>query len=374
MSIAYIIPTYNRPESLRATLRAIEALGPHDAQIVIINNDAANEVRVPNRLASHVPITLLAAPSNMGAASRTIAARVASAPWLIMLDDDSAPTSLGFLRGLAHASQQVAAIAADISLPDGSRESGGLPEVFVGCGVAIRREIYLSLGGYDPTFNYYAEEYDLAARMIAAGYRCEFDPAFTVMHRKVTAGRSMNTIVSRLVRNNGWVMHRYAPEAHRIQATVSTIKRYRAIANRESALRGYIRGLSDLRSSVSSQFRQPLSIPQWDRFTGLAFARAALAAAFADRPFSSATIVEGGKNEWAIQQALNELGCHIGDGKDDAAVKRTATGIRVIGTLSRGSALNALSALANKSRDDTRTLSCFGSVQSLALSNAPRVL
>ena len=42
-----------------------------------------------------------------------------------------------------------------------------------------------------------------------------FDPWFRVLHRKVTANRDMNVILSRLVRNNGWVAQRYAPEVRR---------------------------------------------------------------------------------------------------------------------------------------------------------------
>ena len=94
-----------------------------------------------------------------------------------MLDDDSAPSSLGHLNAIADAGRLTAAISAEIWLAgeqDSSvasaqrtqRESGGLPEVFTGCGVAIRREAFLEARGYDHSFGYYVEEYDLAAKLL----------------------------------------------------------------------------------------------------------------------------------------------------------------------------------------------------------------
>ena len=74
--------------------------------------------------------------------------------------------------------------------------------LFIGCGVAVRREAFRALGGYDTAFNYYAEEYDLAARMILAGGRVAFEQDFRVTHAKDARGRNMDLILARLVRNN----------------------------------------------------------------------------------------------------------------------------------------------------------------------------
>src|SRR6185503_611566 len=114
---------------------------------------------------------------------------------------------------------------------------------FIGCGVAIRLRSFLAAGGYDPTFDYYAEEYDLAARFILAGYRIVHDRRFRVMHEKVTQGRDFNRIVHRLVRNNAWVAQRYAPIEHREAEINETISRYGRIAVKENAAAGYAAGV-----------------------------------------------------------------------------------------------------------------------------------
>jgi GT2 family glycosyltransferase len=315
--ISYIIPTRDRPERLALTLRALGSLCGHtreEAEVVVVDNASRFIPIVPDRLVNGLAVRLVCRGSNEGAASRNVGVEVADgrSEWVVMLDDDSYPVDTGFIRRLARAPADVAAVSADIYLPGlMRRESGGLPEVFIGCGVAIRRRIFLELGGYDSAFNYYAEEYDLAARMILAGYRIAFDPWFRVEHHKVAANRDVNTIMLRLVRNNGWVMQRYAPDELRRQQVREQRRRYRGISLMEGALRGFGEGLLELRRTIAQQERRPMSAAVFDRFTGLAYAREALRAAWSVRPFESAAVVDEGKNGWVVRRALAELGVRV---------------------------------------------------------------
>ncbi|GJQ28817.1 MAG: hypothetical protein HBSAPP03_07010 [Phycisphaerae bacterium] len=337
--ISYIIPTRDRPQRLRDTLARLDALGPHPdaAELIVIDNDSRERLVLPPSLPNGLRVREIALAENLAAASRNLAAQHANPanPWLVMLDDDSFPLDLRFLSLLEHQPIDVAALAADIALPSGLRESGGLPEVFVGCGVAIRRDAFLRLGGYDPAFGFYAEEYDLAARLLLAGFRVAFDPRFRIRHDKSTVNRSMNLILARLVRNSSFVTLRYAPRDLRAAELRAARRRYRAIAEKEHALHGFARGLRDLRAARRAQPHTPLPPHLWDRFTGLAHARLALAAAHAAKPFHSAAIVDHGKNAHVVAHALHELGVRIiGDGEDADAL--------VIGTMSPGPMLDAL--------------------------------
>ncbi|MDX2132030.1 MAG: glycosyltransferase [Planctomycetota bacterium] len=345
--ISYVIPTRDRPERLRATLHRLTMLGDHaaagGAEVVIVDNDSRERLVLPRVLAGGIGVRQVLLPTNEGAAARNHGVRASDprSAWIVMLDDDSYPLDLGFAGVLARQGADVGAVSADIWLQEpagetfGVRESGGLPEVFIGCGVAIRREVFLRLGGYDPAFGYYAEEYDLAAKMLLAGLRVAFEPAFRVRHEKVSANRDMNLILERLVRNNGWVMQRYAPEHERLERLREVRRRYRAIAVKERALDGFGRGLTALRETVREQPRTPMSHDLWDRFTGLAAARAALGRAHAARPFASAALVDEGKNAWAVVRALEELGVRLAGESEEAAV-------RVVGTLSPGPMLDAI--------------------------------
>jgi hypothetical protein len=303
-----------------------------------VDNASAVRPVLPRELSNGLPVTMIPLKSNVGAAARNtgVMASDPSCGWIVMLDDDSAPIGLGHLDALASAGSRVAAVGAEIWLgagPHGPRESGGLPEVFTGCGVAIRREAFQDVGGYDHTFGYYVEEYDLAAKFLLAGLRVTLDRRFQVVHRKVTAGRDMNLILHRLVRNNGWIMQRYAPTRKRIGELAHVIDRYGAIAAKEHAEAGYAAGLGELLATLRSQPRIPMVRAVWDRFTGRSVARASLERAWIRRGFRTAALVDEGKNANVIRRVLKELGVREVDAAGAEAL--------VIGTLSPGPMLDA---------------------------------
>ena len=340
--IAYVLPTRDRADRLLHTLAQLDALPAHDAQVIIVDNASvipASEVarQVPARR----PRVFLRQEHNLGAAARNLGVQAAdrSVEWIVMLDDDSSPRSLEFLPRLADQPADVAAVMADIFLPlFATREAGGLPEVFIGCGVAIRRDVFLHAGGYDQSFNYYAEEYDLAARFMQNGMRMVFDPAFAVDHLKDAGNRDMNTILARLVRNNGWVMQRYAPDSDRRAQLREIRSRYRSIARKEGSLRGFGQGLVELRRTIRAQIRRPMRRAIFDRFIGLAAAREALDAAHRRAPFSTAALVAPGKNAGVVRRALEEIGVTI---VDEPRAERL-----VIATMSPGPMLDAAFARA----------------------------
>jgi len=350
--LSYVLPTRDRPDVLHRTLDALAALGEHDAEIIIADNASREPPPVPTHLSNGIPVHLLRLARNHAAAARNLAAREVHrrSQWIIMLDDDSHPLDLGHLRAVAQASPDTAVIAAEIFLPPGrdaprhqTREQGGLPEVFIGCGVAVRTHLFNALAGYDDSFDYYAEEYDLAARLINAGHRIELDRRFRVLHEKNTAGRNFSRIVRNLVRNNAWVAQRYAPESERQAEIKRHITRYAAIAKKEHSLAGYSRGLIDLLTTLDAQPRREMSRGAWDRFTGLAACRAALARSHAVLPLRRVAIVARGKNDWAVVKALTELNIEI--------VHESDADTLVVGTLSPGPMLDAAERLTAR---DTR--------------------
>lgn len=338
--ISYVLPTRNRPGDLACTLDALGSLPVHDAEVLVVDNASSPAARVPGALANGISVRVLRRETNEGAAARNAGALASdrASAWVVMLDDDSHPLDIDFVEALAEAPGDVLAVSADIVLPEaGRRESGGLPEVFIGCGVAIRREALMCSGGYDPAFGYYAEEYDLAARLLMCGGRVRFEPRFRVAHHKVQGGRDMNLILARLVRNNGWVIQRYTPERERRAELAQMIARYRRIAEKEGALRGFGAGLAELRRTIRGQRRTPMNDETYARFTGLAHAREALAHAMREAYFETARVIEAGKNDHVVRRALRELGVReVGEPAD----AREADAL-VIGTLSPGPMLDA---------------------------------
>ncbi len=340
--ISYLLPTHNRPHALWQTLAALGALSfdEHDAvggaEVIVVDNASEPAVELPAELDNGIPLRCRRLDANSGAAARNRGAVEASGDWLVMLDDDSYPLDTGHLEVLADAPDDVAAIGAEIFLPDGTREAGGLPEVIVGCGAAIRRDAFLAAGGYDPSFHYYAEEYDLCAKLLLAGLRVCHDLRFRVRHGKVPDRRDMNVIIRNLVRNNGWVMQRYAPRHRREQAIGEVIARYGAIAMKENAAWGYSQGMCELNRTRQDQPARPMSDAQFDRFTGLSHARTELSrrTELGGRKRGRVAIVDEGKHADAVRQALREIGTRFAASIQDADVL-------VIGTLSPGPMLDA---------------------------------
>lgn len=337
-SVSLLLPTRNRPDTLAHTLNAIGALAlpaAESCEVIVVDNASDDLPVLPKALTNGISVQLIRLHDNEGAAARNHAAQAARSPWLLMLDDDSYPLDAQFLEVIANAPRDVAAIGAEITLASGKRESGGLPEVIIGCGALIRRDAFLAVGGYDASFQYYAEEYDLCAKLIRAGKRITLDRRFHVMHGKVTAGRDMNAILHRLVRNNGWTLARYCPDDVRQRALDGTINRYREIAQRENAMHGFEAGLAELNATIEAQPRLSMTQVQYDRFTGLAYSRAALPSHPALAKPARVAIVDPGKHAWVVRQALSEIPTvTLIDHECDADVL-------VIGTLSPGPMLDA---------------------------------
>ena len=144
----------------------------------------------------------------------------------------------------------------------------------------------------------------------------------------------MDRILRRLVRNNGVVIHRYAPDGERDWLLEQTLVRYRSIAEKERATQGYEVGARELTEALDRERRTPMDEARWRRFTGEAAARSG-----ADRLAASPTVGPvwvgaRGKHDWAIERALRAAGIETVDRADRA-------GTIVVGTLSPGPAIDA---------------------------------
>ncbi|MEO0513209.1 MAG: glycosyltransferase [Planctomycetota bacterium] len=350
MSVSFVVPTRDRPDELARTLAEIGRysaglLGTGrragGAEVIVIDNASEPAVETPTRLENGVRVELIRSEVNLGTAARNLGAQAAGNAWLVMLDDDSHPVASSrdgarvgdFVGALAEAPSDVSAVGGEIFLPSGQREAGGLPEVIVGCGAAVRRDAFLSVGGYDRAFDYYAEEYDLCAKLLARGDRVMHSRAIRFEHRKVSSGRDFGRILRRLVRNNGWVIERHAPDAARADELGAMLARYRAVGEKEGVREAFWAGLQELRLTSADQERRPLSTERWDRLTGAAAVRQRLLPALGARGEDRVRLVMRAKGAGVIERGLSRAGIEV---RDDAQAA-------VVGRLSPGPVLDALS-------------------------------
>jgi hypothetical protein len=341
--ITYVMVTRNRAERLGRTLRAIGELAGHEAEVVVVDHGSAEQHLLPSRLANGIGVRSVPVGYAGPGAARTAGVRASdpASAWIVMLDDDSVPVDCAFSTLLGpRVDSSVGAVAAEVWVGPRTRpvrECGGLPEVFVGCGAAVRREVYLGLGGYDATMGAPGDEADFCARLLMAGLRVAFEPGLRVVHARDESTPSPGTLLGRRVRNAGWLIQRYAPEATRLAARREARSRLRGVAEKgwgRAGIAAYRRGLLELRRSGASQHRSPMSAALWDRFTGLTAARQAVATAQREARFTTAMIVDAGVHAWAVALALEEHGVRLTQPGEDAQVQ-------VIGTLDPGSMLDA---------------------------------
>ncbi len=332
MDISFVIPTHNRPEILVDT---VDRLGKLDsdcfgggAELIVVDNHSDQRAMFPPILDNGITARVIRLGENRGAAARNVGVEHSQGQWVVMLDDDSSLLPCPASATLKSMPAEVYAVGGEIHLPCGRHESGGLPEVVIGCGCAYRRDRFLELGGYDPAFDFYAEEYDLCAKIILAGGRVVHDAGLQFEHRKATQGRSFNRIIHRLVRNNGWVIARYAPQGALQDAMDAMIDRYSQIARKEGAVAGYEAGLDALFASAGDQRRSAMSQAQWDRFIGVAAAKDHLAKVL-DPDVEEVHLVHPGKGEREIVSVLAMLGREVLKHPKEG-------GWDVIGTLSPG--------------------------------------
>jgi N-acetylglucosaminyl-diphospho-decaprenol L-rhamnosyltransferase len=101
----------------------------------------------------------------------------------------AAPQVMDYLDG-NNSKQAVGGLGFDIfGLISGSANSSNRREVFIaaGCSLLIESELFRQLGGFDPEFFMYADEYDLCWRVWLAGHKVIWAPSARLHHRGAAA-------------------------------------------------------------------------------------------------------------------------------------------------------------------------------------------
>jgi GT2 family glycosyltransferase len=224
------ITTRNRNDSLQRcllSLHVVRHLGPE----VLIYDDGS-EVPVVTQLAgtgSLVEFRVLRDESAPGyIAGRNQLIREAAAPAVLLLDDDAAlieGEAVERALSVLEADGRVAAVAFAQSdrqgnpwaetMQPGLGSADCYVPAFIGFAHLLRREIFLTLGGYRESFVYYGEEKDFCLRLLDAGYRTVYLPGARVRHEPDPSGRS-NQRYLRYVTRNDCLIALYNEPWHRL--------------------------------------------------------------------------------------------------------------------------------------------------------------
>jgi N-acetylglucosaminyl-diphospho-decaprenol L-rhamnosyltransferase len=235
--VTVVVATRNR----RA--RLLETIPRHEGPVIVVDN--GSDDGGPEAIEEAFPqVTVVRLGENRGAAARNAGVELARTPYVAFADDDSywEPGSLARAAALLRDHPRVALLsarvlvgpqarldpvsaamaAAPLGVPDGAPGPAVLG--FLACAVAVRREAFRQVGGFNPTLHVYGEEALLAMDLAAAGWLQVYAPELTVRHLPLPAGRdngarqrieARNRVLTALLRRPPAVVARTAVSAWR---------------------------------------------------------------------------------------------------------------------------------------------------------------
>jgi GT2 family glycosyltransferase len=199
-----IILSHHRTEATIAAIRSAAAQTGCDHHVIVLDQNSPPETRTAlATLVATLPNTALyAIAENRGVpGGRNLATALGHGRAIIALDNDATfatPDVVARAAARLAILPDLGAIGFRILASDGTSldaSSWGYPKsllaaaarrftttVFVGCGHALSRPCFDSLGGYDASLFFAWEEYEFARRAIAAGWHIEHHGDLAITH------------------------------------------------------------------------------------------------------------------------------------------------------------------------------------------------
>jgi len=207
-----VVITRNEGPALRHTIDRLLQTAPASTELVVVD-DGSTDRSIDFLTASHSPIRLVRSSRQLGIArARNLGAREGRGELIVFCDAHLAPAK-DWLRPLAEAVRSPGAGAAGPCLASYTKRSvkvyglsfvddvlnvRWLPSqrtepypvpLLAGCVLAIRREVFNEIGGFDDgMFGYGSEDLELCLRLWRSGLDCLVVPESEVAHRFRGAG------------------------------------------------------------------------------------------------------------------------------------------------------------------------------------------
>ncbi|QTN31498.1 glycosyltransferase [Akkermansiaceae bacterium] len=199
LRFSVIVCTRNGGERIENCLRAIAAMdgGPYETLVIDDGSDDGTAKIVSRNFPN---VRLLSIPPSGLSAARNIGADAASGDILAFTDDDCEPDREWLVRlGKAFLDPGISA-AGGPNLPPLARtpieavirSAPGAPshvllddtraEHLPGCNIAVRKEVFAAVGGFDPIFRTAGDDVDFCWRLSDSGHRLGFVPGAFVWH------------------------------------------------------------------------------------------------------------------------------------------------------------------------------------------------
>jgi GT2 family glycosyltransferase len=197
MLISIIILNYNRKLDSLELIASIKKQVYKNIEIIWVDN-ASTDNSVEKVRTEHRDITYVLLKQNIGRAGHNEGAKIASGAILVFLDADVYFTDRNFFTKLADKFRNKAVDAVSFFMKDPSKKTYGWePNYFIdgntkkgyestfGGGMwAIRRKIFEKVGGFNPDFFIYVDEWEYLLRLWEKGYSVRYFPDLIGYHKE----------------------------------------------------------------------------------------------------------------------------------------------------------------------------------------------
>ena len=209
-----IIVTRNRKDKAKHAIRS--ALAQAGNLEVVVIDDASDDGTAAEIQAEFPSIRIERSSKQMGLiVSRNRAVEISSAPVVISIDDDAEfadpETVHATLRLFDDPHIGAVAIPFINRSPDGSeirmlppvpdQNSIWITNTFVGTAFAVRRDVFLRIGGFQGLLFHWGEESEYTQRLLAAGYFVAMGSSGMIYHYPAGAGKYSRKVNRYIYRN-----------------------------------------------------------------------------------------------------------------------------------------------------------------------------
>ncbi|GAL61480.1 glycosyltransferase family 2 protein [Algibacter lectus] len=195
MQISFLIVTKNRPEDLALTLKKLKSLMDFSIHEVLVFVDGCSKTETITNDFDWVNWTV-SKKSISASPARHILYKKAQGDLFVGLDDDAHPLSQNFISTIQArfstnknigiiAFQEVRGVffSDEEALQQSKTLESYYTNDFIGCGFAIKKEVYAATNGFPIWIDIYGEEPALALEVLDLGYQIIYDPRIIVNHR-----------------------------------------------------------------------------------------------------------------------------------------------------------------------------------------------
>lgn len=224
IKLSIVFLNFNKLIETKLTSETLQNLCKNRDDIEVIAVDNGSVDGTAEFLQAQPNIISILLPDNTGIAGYSVGFQKAKGEYILVLDDDSSPTTLDDIDKVLERFTQnahIGIIAAHIITPEGPPQwSWHLPKTdqfsqspfFIGCGFIIRRSLFKEMNWYPENFFLYQNEVGVSFQARLLGYDIYYDPDFVITHRGKPSLRPGWRRIFYPTRNTLWLIRGYYPQ------------------------------------------------------------------------------------------------------------------------------------------------------------------